>query len=229
MSFTQQQWTQAMPFTDGQIFYGVSAFQDTAGIVTTRSLPSAGLLAYTLSASHAYAFATELNEMLRTGFQINYQEQFGTTGPPPVAGPTSVTHTSDPLALPQQIPPILKASLPTIAGARTGYQVKGVQINWVDVIYLVSGAALTAATIGLTSTQFQNNTAAVVTNIITLGSNGLPTAIQTNPYVTRVTPATPLFVTTLDSELILNINLTTTTSGTGYFYGCNVGVSFNFN
>jgi hypothetical protein len=227
---TKNQFIQDTAFSDGQIFLGPSGdFIAVGGTAPTLATAGVGLLGYTLgTASSTYNLFSPISQILRTGYAPLFQEQFGTAASVP--GPTAVANTSDPEALQQGFPPILSANNPTIHGPFTGYRAKGIQINYVDVIYNVATAALTAATIGLTKTKFVNNVAPLVTNYIALANNGLPLPIQANPYVTRITVATPAFDVDTDSELILNINLSTgAASTTSIFYGCVLGISFNFN
>jgi hypothetical protein len=103
------------------------------------------------------------------------------------------------------------------------------QIDSMDVIYTVTGAALTTATVGLTKTVFANNTAPAVTNLVALGANGLPTAVQALPYVTNVPVTTPAMITSADAEILLNLNLTTQAGGSAVVYGVVFHCHYNFN
>jgi hypothetical protein len=103
------------------------------------------------------------------------------------------------------------------------------QINSIDVIYTVAALAAAVATVGLTTTTFANATAPVVTNLIALAANGLPTAVQATPYVKNVAVATPAMLITADTEVIANVNFTGGATGTVDFYGIVVHCSFNFN
>jgi len=229
---------QDTPQPDGQIFVGASEFVDitSAGAAVPTS-SAAGLFTLDVTtASHAAKFFANLKEMLRTGVYASFANgytAFGTTGPPPVPGPSAVANTSGPLAT-QGHPPITIANLPTIKGPVNGPLLKGLQINWVDVIYEVDTTALAAATMGLTKTKFPaagTKAAPVVTNIIALAANGLPTATNTAGQATRtrVAVANPAMDVDDGSEIVLNVNLTLGASGTLHFYGAVVGVSFNFN
>src|SRR5215472_204834 len=50
----------------------------------------------------------------------------------------------------------------------------GMYASAADLVYTVTGSALSTATIGLTDTVFANNVAPAVTNKIPLAANGLP-------------------------------------------------------
>jgi len=104
----------------------------------------------------------------------------GITGRPPFTGVTQLT------------PP---ASRP-----------KGISLKGVILAYLVTGANFTVPTVGVYSTQYQNNIAPVVTTLVTLGTNGLQTAAQTNPYVTYVPFAPSGFINTMNTVVSAEIN-----------------------
>jgi len=228
MSITEGRFEGNTSFPDLQFFLGFDDFIDTSGNAVNAT-QGAGLVSQTLAASLAATLFSNVEPWLRTGvYASSYdQEQFGTAAG--VAGPTTVANTSGPLALPPGIPPILAANLPTLGNAQRGPIPKGMQIDSVDVIYTVTGAALTGATIGLTKTVFANNTAPVVTNLIALGANGLPTAVQAQPYVTNVAVGTPAMITSADAEVVLNVNLTTQAAGSAVFYGVVFHCHYNFN
>jgi hypothetical protein len=227
MSHTVNRFTMDTPNPDGQLFIGSTKFADI-GTHTAIAYPSAGLLERTIAASNAAVLVADLMQMIRTGVLAtpnSTQRQFGTAASQP--GPSSVAGTSGPFNI-SGFPPFTSAQLPTLGG-KGNVIGKGIQVNWVDLIYSVAAVNLSAATVGLTSTVFQNGVAPAVTNIIALGANGLPVAITTQPGRTRVTVVSPVMTTADGTELILNVNLTTPAGGTAIFYGAIVGLSFNFN
>ena len=240
MGVTEGRWEQESAFPDLQIFLGADQWTDFAAVSTLPAAPSAGLIYKTVpNSAAAKFFITPEPALLRSGVYATPafdQEQFGTAAGVP--GPSAVANTSGPLGLPPGFPPITTANLTTVAGsiAGTGTGIqrgpipKGVQINSIDVIYQVLGLAASVATVGLTKTTFANLTAPVVTNIIALGANGLPTAIGAQPQVTTVTVATPaMIVPTADTQIVLNVNLTAGATGTVQFIGAVLKCSYNFN
>jgi hypothetical protein len=228
MSVTDGKWEQGTPSTDMQIFVDAFWFTDVAGLATAATA-GPGLFTKHVPATDASTFFANLGLLLRTGQYASAvdQEQFGTAAG--VAGPTTVANTSGPLALLPGIPPILAANMATLGHAQNGPISKGMQIDSIDVIYTVAGLAAAVATVGLTTTTFANATAPVVTNLITLGANGLPTAVQATPYVKSVAVATPAMLVTTDTEVVANVNFTGGATGTVDFYGIVVHCSFNFN
>jgi len=240
MPHTDGRWTQGTPFPDLQIFVGVDEFTDVAGVATlATSIATPGLFFKTVGSAAAAVFASSLpGLMLRSGVYATPQydqEQYGTAASVP--GPSAVSGTNGPLALPgpaspyyQAFPPTPGTSVATLAGATTGPSKKGIQIDSVDVIYQVlSDATAVAATIGLTKTVFTNGADPVVTNLIALAANGLPTAVAAHPVTTNVPVTTPAVIVAADTEVILNINLTGGTAGTIKFYGAVIKAHFNLN
>jgi hypothetical protein len=240
MGFTEGRWEQGSPSTDLQVFAGADQFTDFAAVSTLPAAPAAGLIYKVVpAATAAKFFITPEPLLLRAGQYATAaynQQQFGTAAAVP--GPSGVANTSDPLALPAGFPPIAAANLTTISGSITGTGTgilrgplpKGVQINSIDIIYQVLTVAASAATTGLTKTAFANLVAPVVTNIIALGANGLPTAIGAQPQVTNVAVAAPaMIVPSADSQIVLNVNLTSGAGGTVNFYGAVLKCSYNFN
>lgn len=231
-SNTRNRWTMDTPNTDGQIFIGASRFTDTSSN-STKASAGVGLFTLNQAASKASTYFTEIQEILRTGMLATpalNQEQFGTAALQP--GPSSVSNTSGPLALGGGFPPITNAQNPTVSGNLPLKGVgKGLQINWYDVIYDIEAVDLSVATTGLTTTVFSKTAAApTVANIVALAANGLPVAHSNGvAQRTRVTPASPTFITLDGCEVIVNVNLTTPAGGTSLFYGVVLGVSFNFN
>lgn len=231
MGHTEGRWTQGTPSPDLQLFFGADQFTDFAGVSTLPAAPAAGLLYKVVPATLAAKFfITPESLLLRSGVLATAaydQEQFGTAAAVP--GPSGVSGTSGPLALPSGFPPILGAAMATVAGPTSGALLKGMQINSIDVIYQVLALAAAAATVGITKTVFSNLVAPVVSNILALGANGLPTAIGAQVQVTNIPIAVPAFILGGDTQPIINVNLTGGATGTVNFYGVVLRCSYNLN
>lgn len=104
---------------------------------------------------------------------------------------------------------------------------KGVQIVDITVIDLITGAALTAHTIRVDKTVFVNNVAAAISAVLAVGANGLPTATQANPYVTKVPVTSTMDVTDND---VITIEMVATTQGGGAYrwYGFVLHCNYNY-
>ena len=231
MGNTDGQWTQDTPSTDMEIFVGASEFQDTSANAT-RSVGGLGLWSLNLANSKAGTFYADISAMLkRTGVYASAardQQQFGTAAGVP--GPSLVSGTGGPEGI-TGYPPMLASQMPTLKGPTIGPVPKGVYITSVDLIYQVTGLALTLASCGLTDTTFVNNVAPAVTARIPAGANGMATATQAQPYKVNVPMplAQQVFPTASGTETILNVNLTTGATGTALFYGAVLHCAFNLN
>jgi hypothetical protein len=239
MSQTEGRWTGKTSFPDLQLFYGADQFLDVSTLSTVAAtIGTAGVLFKTVGVGAAAIFVSSLpGLLLRSGVYATPQydqEQYGTKASVP--GPTAVANTSEPLALPnpatpyfQGFPPTPGSSMATLAGAASGPQPKGIQIDSVTPIYQVlADATAVAATIGLTKSVFANGAEPAVTNLIALGANGLPTAIAAHPVATVVAVGSPAMIVAANTEMLLNINLTGGTAGTIKFFGAVIKAHYNF-
>jgi hypothetical protein len=232
MGYTDGKWQQAQANNDLVVFLGADQWTDFAAVSTLPTAPAAGLIYKVVPTTAASKFfITGEHLFLRSGIlgSANFdQNQFGTAAAVP--GPSAVAGTSGPLGTYAGYPPIPGAQMNTVGLPVTGAPAKGIQINSIDVIYQVLAVAASAATIGLTKTSFVNLAAPVVTNIIALGANGLPTVIGAQPQVTTVAVASPsMIVASSDLQVLLNVNLTAGSGGTINFYGAVIRCSYNFN
>lgn len=128
----------------------------------------------------------------------------GVTGRPPFAGVNSLIPVTSP-------------------------RPKGIEFKELYPWYLVSGAALTLNTIGITKTVAANNAANVVTNILANAANNLQTATQTNPYLTPIQIASPAYQVTKYASYNIEWDVTTAGGGAARIYGAYLDVAFNFN
>jgi hypothetical protein len=242
MPSTRNRWESASPFSDGQIFLAADA--DWLPLVAASAVLSTagpGLLTLNIPASTTANLWSPVSQMLRSGQLATAafnQRQFGTAALVP--GPSGVSGTSGPSALPvsagvqsQGFPPWAGSVNPALHGGLNGAEGKGLQINWVDAIYEVDTGAITSVTFQLTQTKMPavgTSAAPVVTNLIALAANGLPVAANTAGQATRtrITIASPVMSNGDGNELIANINFVTPAANTVKFYGCILGVSYNW-
>jgi hypothetical protein len=234
MSFTEGKWEQGTPQSDAHLWIGADEFVDFAAVATRPAAPAQGLLYVTVPSTAAAKFfkspeATTLRSGVYASSAID-QEQFGTAASVP--GPSTVANTGGPLGLSAGFPPLTAAQLATLGNVQRGPLAKGWQVNSIDVVYQVLAVTAGAATAALTKTQFQNLVAPVVTNIIALGANGLPTAIGAQPQVTNIPVTSPAMIVPAqagDTAVLVNINLTAGSGGTINFYGVMLNCSYNLN
>jgi len=226
MPRTATTYNQDTPQPDGQIFVGASEFVDIAGLATVQN-PALGNFSFALGATHACTFAANVREILRTGVLATFsgpgQQAFGTAASVP--GPSSVANTSGPSGI-VGYPPIPAASLPTLYGPQK--VTKGLQVNSIDVIYSFTTNNGTLATVGVTQAKFVNATALATVALLAIANNGLSLVAAATPYVKNIAMTTIKMITDPDSELIVNVNLTSGAGG-GTFYGVVLHVSYNLN
>ena len=230
MPRTRSNYNQDLAFNDGYIWIPPEQFTATSG-TSALTLNAKGDFSANVGASQTVAYIASVKELLRTGFNFITQENYGTsTGPFP--GPAN---SSDPDASIAGYPGGASGwgnSTASQLVPRTTYLPKGTQINDITFIEEITGAALTTHTCGLSKTVFPTAgtpAALVVTDIIAVGANGLPTATNANPQSTKVAVATPAMVVTDMTGLIIALNVTTAVSGAYRLYGAMLHLNFNFN
>lgn len=108
---------------------------------------------------------------------------------------------------------------------------KGIKITDISLHYLITGAALTVHTIRIDRIKFVNNVANAISAVLAVGANGLATAIQANPYTTKVPIVDPQDTSGYDnsdnSSLYVEIAATTQVAGAYRFYGMTVHYTCN--
>lgn len=213
MARTHSFFAQDTSFPDGVIFVGPHKFAATTGAVTLASTGHGNFSANVAAATSVVLVATLDDSIaIRTGYADFIEEAFGNQK----RGSGDFTG----------YPPLSNAKLYDTSQT---YRKKGIQINDVTLVYSIAGAALTSQTLGLTNTLFSNNVAPVVTNLIAQGANGLATAVQTQPYVTKIAVPSPQFIVTDLTQYQLELDITTPVSSTYDLLGAFLHVNLNFN
>jgi len=109
---------------------------------------------------------------------------------------------------------------------------RGLKITDITVHYQITGAALTAHTVRLDRIKFVNNVANAVSVVLANAANGLATAVQANPYTTKIVVVDPQSVSGYDtsdnSGVFIEINATTQGGGVYRFYGITLHYTFNY-
>lgn len=112
-----------------------------------------------------------------------------------------------------------------VAGTGGGHYFRGIQISGFDLIYTISTAALTSASVATYRTLWANNAAPVTTatpgGVIT-GTHAVAT--QANPYLSLFTFATPYVLgnNVADNDDWLEITISFAATSGYEFYGANV-------
>lgn len=224
MPHTESRYQQDLGFTDGISFiYPWDFIPAGAGAPTVVTRNGVGDYSYNIGASIGpVTFAVNLAEMVlaRTGFGEDIQNQFGGTG---ISGS----------AQPQFYRPDISAGMSANQelSPRAAFKTKGYKPLSLKVIELITGAALTTHTCRIDKSVFANNVALASTSILASGANGLPTAIQANPYVTVVNfpAAAQVYQITDLAEMWFELTVTTQAAGAYRFYGVEFTFEYNFN
>lgn len=222
MPHTASRFQQDLGFTDGVILFGPRQFSSLGTDASVETRNAAGDISLNNGASESAINVLNLGDgqLFRTGFGEDLQEQFGGSGIAASAAFQGRPDTIAGMASLQQITP------------RTAFKIKGMTLDSIAIVELITGAALTAHTCRVDKTAFANNVANAITSILASGANGLPTATQVNPYVTEIALPTsnpPLYRISDLSEYNLEIAATTQVGGAYRLYAVRVKVTFNFN
>jgi len=223
---TQGRFEMDTPMTDGVFPVTVDDLNNYGAGAATKTRNAKGDYSFNVAASQVTVFATSFAGLIfRTGMLPFLQEQFGTAAG--VAGPTAVANTSSPDA---------QVGVPPFTGTTglipaTGFIAKGIKIVNIALKYRIDTNPLSLHTIGLTRSQFTDNSAAapVATDIIANAANGLATAARANYYVTVIPVAAPVFSVADLNDIWLEIDTTTPAGGAYRLYGATVRVAFNYN
>ncbi len=223
MPHTQSRYQQDLGFTDGLLVLSDFAIVPTGtGAPTVPTRNGVGDISWNIGAAVGpinYSMNLANGRLFRSGFGEDLQEQFGGAGIPASAQFQGRPDTIGAMSALQQITP------------RTALKLKGIQINSINLIYLITGAALTTHTCRLDKSAFANNVALASTSVLASAANGLQTAIQANPYCTEIAMPASFQVYQISdlSEYWFEVTATTQAAGAYRLYGARAKVTFNFN
>lgn len=220
MPHTESRYQQDLGFTDGRMFCGAYEVMFSGTTAITRN--AAGDWSINQGASQTVFYSVNINAAIqrRLGFSEDLQENFGGGGIPASAQPQ--IYRPDVIASMssgQQLQP------------RTALKLKGYKLLSFDVIYLITGAALTGHTARVDQVVHANNVANAITSVLASGANGLATATQANPYVTSIALAAnqQIYRSITDSNLIVEVSPVTQVAGAYRMYGIDLAFEFNWN
>lgn len=229
MGRTAGYWMQDSPFTDGQIFLPASVGQMTTGSGTgtlTRNAKGDIYVACTAAA----VFDQRLESLiLRTGMQDDAQQQFGqavaTAG---FQGQQAQNAPPTVFATPWQQsgrPPFTIAQNEVVPTSRP----KGIAIVSVTPVYTVVTGVLTLAEVGISKSVFTNGTQ-TISDILAFANNGLSLSVAAHKAITvSVLAANQVMQVSPLTEIVVEVALTPTGGDSVNYYGCFLGVNFNYN
>lgn len=124
-------------------------------------------------------------------FLNNFTTPAGASGRPPFAGMSQLTPVTSP-------------------------RPKGIKFKQLNVVYIVTGAAASLMTVGMTAIQYQNAVAPIVTTLITNAANGLASAAAATPYVipVPVPVANQNYIVTPNTSVVVEFDFTTGAAAT---------------
>lgn len=243
--------TQGKPNTDGQFFinacdalnYAINiGGEATAALANDNVGSELSAPAIQIPASLSFGVGFDLNTIItRLGvlqsqnYALNSSQQaFGTAEGP---GPNSTSGTSGPAGFSPNsvVAPVAAANLPTIIGSVAGPPKKGVQVNYIDLIYanrLAVGRAINVALIGIKYPLGLGVAATLDENTLSYDLTDPQLAITPDSTVNRLRiPNTNPFMLTDDGDLILVLVSGQTGIGSNSLsiFGIVVGISYNYN
>ena len=239
-------YSQDTAFTDAQFFIAPGGFSSSAGTVGAQAFVAitgtgGTINLVSLPSSSTGVSTREINisnRLLRTGqyapstAQTLSGQAFGTAALLP--GPQlAVPGTSGPggFGSNQVIPPVLKANLPTLKGSTPGARPKGLQINWVDVLYTTAGSVTSiTTTLKHCTCPLGSSIPVVVVDMNAVAAPGAPFAVTTANQVGRVrcTNLAPVMLTG-DATLIDLAYSYNIAAGVFTNLGVVLGCSYNYN
>lgn len=238
---TAGSFTQDTPFPDAQIFMACTDFIGSGGTPVFSLATVSGVNMPALGATTAAAFTAVSQisgQTLRTGLfapstllTLNNQA-FGTAALLP--GPqAAVPGTSSPsgFGINQVIPPVTKANLPTLTGSVPGAKPKGLQINWIDWLYQVTGTA--SAGVNVSANLITCPTGLGATPVVTtlLGSTAISAVSQAAGKLNRVR-TTPTLIQMFNADgsvVTISFGYTWAAGVSTLLVGAILGCSFNYN
>jgi hypothetical protein len=215
MPFTKGRFESYYPHTDGTVYRMAVTSEFYSGTGTAAKVAD-GDYAIALGASDTSILVFDLPEILRTGEPHLEDSLAASAAQRPAyeqynAGPTPFV-------------------IPSTNAQQTVPVVKGIKLTSVNLIYQISGAALTLNEAGVFLKSESNNAAASITTLVPLAANGLQTAIQTDRYVTNIPipEANQLFPTTQNSLLTVEWDINTAVGGAANVFGVVFNFDFNY-
>lgn len=192
-----------MSFTGDAVIGNVPMATDTAGNQQDSGVPAANILQTTTDVDD-YQQIVGINEILIASV--------GTWTRTRIAqGNYVLRHTAadDTSVIGIDITPQIRAA----AG-------RGFKLASIDVISSIATLALDAHSMVLDKVAYANNVAVAVTSVPLTGT--LPTATQSNPYVSNLVVTTPAFNVTANSKYVAELTVNAAATSDYDFYGLNL-------
>lgn len=116
------------------------------------------------------------------------------------------------------------------AMAAGAHDIRGIQIQSIDVVYQITGGAMDAHTFDIHTAGYANNAPALIASTFGGTLTGtLATAVQANPYVTRITLGTPGVPGLNVAQQNTNLEITSDAGAASVvsYYGLSINCHYN--
>lgn len=232
MSRTGGKWEGDLPFTDAKIAITPNDFTWTAiaDAVITRNAAFDWSVNQPASKTVTYLLPISNLVMERLGMADDSAllENYGTATPGNAVGGGNAAYTGN------QGGPYQVSGRPPYPGASqltppVGFRAKGFKCTDITLVYQITTLALTSINLQINKTVFANNVALAQSVILANGANGLQTATQASPYVTKVNVgANAAFNVTDNSEVAAELVVITPATSLFRLYRAYLHGSYNY-
>jgi hypothetical protein len=230
MPRTSSSFSQDTGFSDAKLVVNpqsmLTSFAAATDAVLTRNAAGDWSWNQIASKTNIYGAVVSSRVVERLLAADDLQEVFGTATPGAAGAAVVYGATQSSPADVTGRPPFTGASYlsPVLQG-----RPKGFKLTDVTFVYQVTTNPLTAITCRVDKMVHANNVANAITPVLATGVNGLQTAVQANPYVTKVSTPAAVFNTTDNSDIIVEASVQTPAGGTARIYAMILHGVFNFN
>lgn len=231
MARTGGKWEGDLPFTDAKITLPPLDVMVSGTATITRNGAFDWSLNQGSSLTNQYNINISQAVIERLGMQDDgaLLENYGTGTPGNSAGGGNLPYSGN------QGSPYQVSGRPPFAGSTQlnpviGTRPKGFKATDLTFVYLISTLALTSINVQVNKTTYANNVAIAQAVLLANAANGLQTATQANPYVTKVaiTPANVLFNQTDNSEIQAELVVVTPATSLFRLYRVFIHGQFNY-
>jgi hypothetical protein len=247
MAHTKSRYMQDLGFPDGVLIFGpadILASGTNPAVLTNNNAQAPADWSFNNTANTT-AMNLDVNlgegQMLRTGFFEDTQNAFGSSFGSGlggfIAGPSGNPGSGIPGSAEYQGRPDTIGAMAALQELtpRTSFKTKGIQFNSINVMYSVTGNALTSITARLDKVALNNGAVLplVPTNLLATGANGLLTAISATMYAIEIPLPTAIQVYQIAdlTEYWFRLVVTPSAATANNFklYGVRAKATFNFN
>ena len=223
MSHSAGRYQQDLGFTDGDLFLGPGDIMALAATDAPIVRNAAGDISFNQPASKTVIYTVNLTNALlrREGFFEDLQEAFGGAGISGSAGFQGRPDTIPAMGAGQQLTP------------RAAMKLKGFKLTSIDVVYMITVAALTSQSIRVDQTNFIAGALVAPTAVLAPAANGLAIAFTGTALAQITNVALPaaqqIYRISNDSQLWIDLTVVTPVGSLFRLYGFDCNIEYNYN